>query len=51
MRRIEAYQIGDGFIDYCIRRGWVMMQGSGPGATYYITPEGAEALKKFGIMI
>ena len=50
-KAINPFAIGGGFLDYCVRQGWLIQEGKARGAKYYITNEGEEGLKKFGIKI
>jgi diamine N-acetyltransferase len=46
---VDAYALGAGLIRYCIGRGWVTQEGSGPSAPLFVTAVGRSALKEFGI--
>lgn len=48
---VNPFAIGGGFLDYCIKQGWVIREGKRKNATYFVTKEGEEKLKKFGIEI
>ncbi len=50
-KTVNPFAIGGGFLDYCVKQGWVIREGKGRNATYFATKEGAEELKKFGIEI
>jgi hypothetical protein len=50
--RISPYAVGGGFLAFCIARGWVVREGSGRGAAWYVTTSGARALERdFGIVV
>jgi hypothetical protein len=46
---VDPSAIGGGFLEYCIRQGWLMRAGRGRGAKCYVTPAGREALAEYGI--
>lgn len=48
---VNPFAIGGGFLDYCVGQGWLVQQGKGRHAKYYVTKEGEEKIKKFGIKI
>jgi hypothetical protein len=50
-KTVNPFAIGGGFLDYCIRQGWLIQEGKSGGAEYYVTNEGEKELKKFGIRI
>jgi len=35
----------------CVKQGWLIQEGKGRNAKYYVTKQGEEELKKFGIEI
>jgi len=46
---VNPFAIGGGFLDYCIRQGWLIQEGKGGKSKYYITKVGQVEIKKFGI--
>ncbi len=46
---VNPFTIEDGFIDYCVRHGWLVREGRGRTARYYAAAEGREALHEYGI--
>jgi hypothetical protein len=48
-KQVNPYAIGAGFLDYCLKLGWITREGRGRETKYSITKDGATALKKFGI--
>jgi hypothetical protein len=51
LKSINPFEIGGGFLDYCMKHGWIIRKGTARNGKYYVTGEGIEALKKFGIKI
>lgn len=50
-RPVNPFAIGGGFLAYCVKQGWLIQEGKRRSAKYYITKQGEEELKKFGIKI
>ncbi len=48
---VNPFAIGGGFLDYCIGQEWLIREGKGREARYFVTETGKEELKKFGIRI
>lgn len=48
---LNCFAIGGGFLDYCVKQGWLIREGKGRSVKYYATSEGKEELKKFDIKI
>ena len=46
---VNPFAIGGGFLDYCIRQGWLTRQRQGRATKYYVTEAGREALAEYGI--
>ena len=46
---INCFAIGGGFLDYCVRQGWLIRQRQGKATRYYVTEIGREALAGYGI--
>ncbi len=46
---VNPFAIGGGFLEYCVRQGWLIQQGRGRGMKYYVTETGREALAELGI--
>jgi hypothetical protein len=46
---VNPFAVGGGFLDYCVRQGWLIQQGRGRGMKYYVTEMGRQALAGFGI--
>ena len=50
-KSVNPFAICGGFLDYCIKQGWLIQEGKGRRAKYYATKEGKKELSKFGIII
>ena len=48
-KTINPFAVGGGFINYCVKQGWVIQEGKGRRVTYSVTTDGEENLKTFGI--
>jgi hypothetical protein len=48
---VDPFAVGGGFLNYCIKRGWVIREGQGNDASYYVTAEGKQELERFEISI
>jgi hypothetical protein len=48
---INPFAIGGGFLTYCVKQGWLLQEGKGRAARYFVTAEGRERLKDFDIKI
>jgi hypothetical protein len=48
---INPYWVGGGFLDYCVRQGWLIKEREGRSVRYFATAVGVTALKDFGIEI
>ena len=48
---VNPYVIGDGFLNYCIDKGWLRQEGKGRNSRYYIIETGKEELRKFGLKL
>ncbi len=48
---INPYAVGGGFLEYCVKQGWMIREGKGRNARYYVTPEGEGKLRGFGITV
>ena len=46
---VNPFAIGGGFLEYCVRQGWLTRQGSRRATKHYVTEAGREALAGFGI--
>lgn len=47
---VNPFAIGGGFLEYCVRQGWLTRQGRGRGTKYYATEAGRQALATYGIV-
>jgi hypothetical protein len=47
---VNPFAIGGGFLEYCVRQGWLTRQGRGRGTRYYVTEVGRAALAGYGII-
>lgn len=47
---VNCFAIGSGFLEYCVREGWLIRQRQGKGTKYYVTEAGREALAGYGIV-
>jgi len=45
----NPFAIGGGFLEYCVKQGWLIRQGRGRATKYYVTESGRGALAGFGI--
>jgi len=50
-KAVNPFAIGGGFLSYCVGQGWLMQEGKGRNAKYYVTDVGREELRKFGIKL
>jgi hypothetical protein len=50
-RPINPFAVGGGFLNYCIKQGWLIQEGKGRTAKYYATEVGTKELRKYGIEI
>jgi hypothetical protein len=48
---VNPFAVGGGFLAYCVKQGWLIQEGESRAARYYVTPEGEEALGRFGIKV
>jgi hypothetical protein len=48
-RSVNCFAIGGGFLDYCVKQGWLIRQKHGKATKYYVTEVGRKALADFGI--
>ncbi len=48
---VNPFAIGGGFLEYCVKQGWIVQEGKGRAAKHYITEKGIKELKEFGIKI
>jgi hypothetical protein len=46
---VSPFAIGGGFLDYCVRQGWLTRQKCGRAVKYYVTQTGRAALAEYGI--
>jgi hypothetical protein len=46
---VNCFAIGGGFMDYCVRQGWLIRRGRGRAAKCYVTEAGRAALAEYGI--
>jgi hypothetical protein len=46
---VNCLAIGGGFLEYCVRQGWLIRQRRGRATRYYVTEAGRGALAEFGI--
>ena len=51
LKSVNPFAIGGGFLDYCIRQGWLVREKKGRHGKYFATKEGEKKLRKFGIEI
>lgn len=50
-KTVNPFAIGGGFLNYCVKEGWLIQEGKSKGVRYYLTKQGEEELKKFGIKV
>jgi hypothetical protein len=46
---VNPLAIGGGFLDYCVRQGWLTRQKRGRATKYHVTEAGRTALAEYGI--
>ena len=46
-RPVDPLVIGNAFLEYCLKKKWLVKEGRGRNARYYPTAEGQVALRKF----
>ncbi len=46
---VNPFAIGGGFLECCVRQGWLIRQRRGRATKYYVTEAGRGALAEFGI--
>ena len=51
LKSVNPFAIGGGFLDYCIKQGWLILEKKGRQVKYYITKEGEKGLRKFDIKV
>jgi len=51
LKSVNPFAIGGGFLDYCIKQGWLIREKKGRHAKYFVTKEGEKKLGKFGIKV
>ena len=49
IEEVQPLKIGSAFISYCIKQGWIVQEGKGINAKYFVTGPGREALEEFDI--
>jgi hypothetical protein len=50
-KSLNPFAIGGGFLDYCVKQGWLIREVKGRSSRYYSTKKGKEELEKFGIKV
>jgi predicted transcriptional regulator len=45
-KAVNPFAVGGGFLDYCVRQGWLIKQGEGRHAQYFVTKTGEEQMNK-----
>lgn len=48
---INPYALGAYFLEHCVRQGWLMREGDGKSAKWYLTEVGERELPVFGVEI
>ena len=48
-RSVNCFAIGGGFLDYCVKQGWLIRRRHGKATKYYVTEAGRKVLADFGI--
>ena len=46
---VNPFAVGGGFLVYCVGQGWLVQEGKGRNAKYYVTNEEKKELRKFHI--
>jgi hypothetical protein len=49
LKPVNPFAIGGGFLDYCVKQGWIIREGADKSAKYFVTLEGKRKLSHFGI--
>jgi hypothetical protein len=47
--RVNPFAVGGAFLGYCVKQGWLIQEGKGRAANYYVTEEGESELRRFGV--
>jgi hypothetical protein len=47
---VNCFAIGGGFLEYCVKQGWLTRQGQGRTTKYYVTAAGRQALAEYDIV-
>lgn len=50
-KSVNPFAIGGGFLNYCVKREWLIRKENGKKARYYLTKKGKKEIRKFGIKI
>jgi hypothetical protein len=46
---VNPFAVGGGFLEYCVKQGWLIRTGTGNRSKYFVTASGRVELAKFGI--
>jgi hypothetical protein len=46
---VNPLLVGGAFLAYCQDRGWIVREGTGAGAKYFVTAAGEEPLREYGV--
>jgi hypothetical protein len=47
---VNCFAIGGGFLEYCVKQGWLLKQSQGRATKYFVTEAGRAALAEYGIV-
>ncbi|WXG47324.1 MAG: hypothetical protein WED05_11800 [Candidatus Atabeyarchaeum deiterrae] len=48
-KMVNPFAIGGAFLAYCVKQGWLIQEGSGRDARYFVTRTGEVELRKYGV--
>ena len=48
-RTVDPFEVGGAFLEFCVMQGWLIKEGKGRTAKYFVTDEGEKELRVFGI--
>jgi hypothetical protein len=47
---VNCFALGGGFLEYCVKQGWLTRQRQGRATKYYVTGASRRALAEYGIV-
>ncbi len=48
-RTVDPFEVGGAFLEFCVMQGWLIKEGKGRTARYFVTDKGEKELRVFGI--